>query len=191
MRPIKGKVGKMRISHKTLHEVETLSNRALSGSALTVEDLKTAVLHVRWLSFIGEGDRAESWHKFYSTRFHKNGLKMPAAGSDIRSVTSAANVAKSSGRPSTRPDYCTHNECNTCGSCPLSFGRWWDCTGRPVSGSWGVSVVNPANGEEVRTGKPADGKRVRGCYFSGGVVYKDGKKTIVPRGVSVGHSGVQ
>ena len=186
----------MRVSNKDLEKITELSDRTIGdGKSILESDLRIAVLHVRWLASL-QPDRAESWGRFYSRLFKKIGIDFPAVGKDLRAITSvqtvkAAQASPNVGRPSNRPSYCTQPLAVECGRCAARWGRWWDCTGRPVSGSWGVSVVNPLNGDEVRTAKPADGKRVRGCYFSGGVVYKDGKKTIVPRGVSVGHSGVQ
>lgn len=176
----------MVVSQMMLNKITDLSNSLLaSGKSLSPNDLKTAVVHVRWLCEIGENERAKSWHAFYKGRFKKIGCEMPEIGCDLRSLTSAENARQfGTGRPSTRPAYCTHLEVNKCSLCPARWGRWWDCTGRPVSGSWGVSVVNPANGEEVRCQKPEAGKRVRGCYFGGGAVFKDGKKTVVPRGTS-------
>jgi hypothetical protein len=184
----------MVVSQKVLNDITKLTDRVLSSSdPLTSDDLKTALLHVRWLKSMGEIERAESWHKFYKGRFSKGGIEMPFLGADLRAVTSVetvkiAQASPNVGRPSTRPAYCTHPEVTECGRCPASWGRWWDCTGRPVGGSWGVSVVNPVNGEEVRIAKPADGKRVRGCYFQGGTVYAKGKAVKVARGVSVGET---
>lgn len=179
----------MVVSQMMINKITDLSNKLLaSGKTVSPDDLKTAVVHVRWLCELGENERAKSWHAFYKGRFKKIGVEMPEMGCDLRALTSATNAREGgAGRPSTRPGYCTHAEVNTCQRCPARWGRWWDCTGRPVSGSWGVSVVDSGSGKEVRHQKPAPGSKIRGCYFGGGAVYMDGKKTVVPRGVSARH----
>lgn len=176
----------MRASNKQIELINDVSDRALNGK-LGPDDIKMAVLHVRWLRAMGEGERAAHWHGFYVGRFRRIGVAMPDIGKDMRSITSAVSIRKAGGRPSGRPAYCTHQKCYKCASCPARWGKWWDCTGRPVSGSYGVSVVNPATGEEVRCQKPSNGLQVKGCYFMGGEVFHKGKKYLVPRGVSVAH----
>lgn len=177
----------MRVTKKQLEEIDKVSAKALGHGKLEASDVKLAILHVRWLKMLGEGERAAYWHGFYVGRFKKLGIAMPAIGKDFRAMTSPVSARKAGGRPSTRPAYCTHQECRECSLCPARWGRWWDCTGLPVSGSWGVSVVNPANGEEVRTAKPKNGEQVKGCYFMGGECFHKGKKYLVPRGVSLEH----
>lgn len=174
----------MRVSNADLEKITELANRTLGdGKAVIESDLRIAVLHVRWLSTI-EPDRAESWARAYTRSFKKIGISFPAVGKDFRAVTSALNSGNA-GRPSARPDYCTRPLSVECGRCPLRWGRWWDCTGRPVSGSWGVSVV--VDGVEVRAKKPADGERLRGSYFAGGYCCASGVDGwfYKPKGISL------
>lgn len=163
----------MRLSNKDLKTIGELANRALGGSGvLTETDLRFAILHCRWLATI-DNDRAESWGRLYRGKFKKVGIAFPPVGSDVRAVTSGQNAAKAKiagtiGRPSKRPLYCARPLVVECARCPLRMGRYWDCTGRPVNGSFGSSVV--VDGVEVRAARRKDGKRLRGSFFAGGYV---------------------
>lgn len=167
----------MRVTNKDLEKITELANRTLgSAGPVTESDLRIAILHVRWLATMDK-DRAESWGRFYGRRFSRIGVKFPAVGKDLRSVTSPKNVklAQSSpnvGRPSGRPSYCERPLQCECARCPLRWGRFWDCTGRPVSGSWGVSVV--VDGVEVRAARRKDGKPLRGSFYAGGYAFSSG-----------------
>lgn len=171
----------MRVSNKELERITELSNRTLGdGKTVFESDLKTAVLHVRWMASI-DRERAESWGRFYGRLFKKIGVSFPAVGKDRRSVSSPVNALKA-GRPSGRPSYCAHVMCSECARCPARWGRYWDCTGRPVSGSWGISEV--IDGVEVRACRRKDGKPLRGSFFAGGYAFSSalGGWYNVPKG---------
>lgn len=90
----------MRMTKEKLAQLDILSNKVLNGDAskLNRSDLSIAIMHVRWLTLLGETYKAENWHRRYRKCFADVGLTMPEKGKDGRAAFACVNGLRG-GRP--------------------------------------------------------------------------------------------